>query len=1007
MTMAKEKTNEQKEFYDSLLDKYGCKGVPLYKVDWFARNNIVHDMLEKFPDYKLFEQRGFDAQKKKFFVVEFSYDKVEQKQCIKRIFFDDFERYFDYLNGEIIEQSCYWGYTFSEEETNKYNLEKKNLNDKAFISYNIDDTIELIQEKKYNFEVQMTNAQIYISSFGAIKTVKDVEKFLDHLPSEYGRIRYSTERFLPQLMLLKGDSIKQPMIDYFTKNGNSFVYWVPNIIEMYGLDVAESIANNCSFGDYAPITVKKKQSTINKIIKKYKEPFVKKINAGFNEREVLYYVTNNYYAVDSEDCIMTSRQYFLDFYDFARYLDSDLSGADLFCAPVEKNDVLAFKTNSETKFPYETKELSVNTTKYYKDDEFVVEIESKTREGIIVDKKKRTFNYLCDFVYYLKGDLSNANLVECPGVEAIAWSKDCVLDNIKISTSAAISLGIQEETSLNFDDVLNFEPIENNEAETSKYLEVLHEFDEKLSTDKEVYYVTDLHLLHRIKNNKCKTNVEADSVIQKQVDLLLPERINDRIYLIGGDIASDFDVYMRFIDKIQSSSNLSCSDEFFVTLGNHELWPFEQYPLKDTIKMYKDLLSSNRIHFLQNNLYYSETHYYSTTFKEITEQELKEISIEKLKEITKRSSIIVFGGIGFSGFNSVYNADMGFYRKALNRQQEIEETEEFYDLYCKVSKALIGKNVIVLTHMPFSDWSKEENRVPGFVYVNGHDHRNYFFDDGSTRIYADNQIGYQPKDIAIKKFYVDNTYSVFADYSDGIHEISKAEYIDFYRGINTSVTINREYRYYMLKRNKTYMFLAENNKGQLLILSGGMSAKAEHDLQYYYKHMEIYNKRITDYMRDYSKLQEAIAKEVKELGGDGTIHGTIIDLDFFNHIYVNPLDKSIVPYFATAMTRKYVYKNVASLMKYQCPELFDRLSTISTEEKDLIVYERKNEISEETIFVRDTTMYRMSRLVCNLQYTFNYNVIRKWNDELLESSKTDNGQSIFLSVINQNGIGNT
>ena len=32
--------------------------------------------------------------------------------------------------------------------------------------------------------------------------------------------------------------------------------------------------------------------------------------------------------------------------------------------------------------------------------------------------------------------------------------------------------------------------------------------------------------------------------------------------------------------------------------------------------------------------------------------------------------------------------------------------------------------------MPFIDWAGKEPHIKGFVYVSGHNHRNYFYDDG-------------------------------------------------------------------------------------------------------------------------------------------------------------------------------------------------------------------------------------------------------------------------------------
>ena len=49
----------------------------------------------------------------------------------------------------------------------------------------------------------------------------------------------------------------------------------------------------------------------------------------------------------------------------------------------------------------------------------------------------------------------------------------------------------------------------------------------------------------------------------------------------------------------------------------------------------------------------------------------------------------------------------------------------------------------------------------------------------------------------------------------------------------------------------------------------------------------------------FTSFQKRIADMVKQIGGIGAIHGSIVDIDFYNHIYVNPFDLSITGYWAS------------------------------------------------------------------------------------------------------------
>ena len=132
------------------------------------------------------------------------------------------------------------------------------------------------------------------------------------------------------------------------------------------------------------------------------------------------------------------------------------------------------------------------------------------------------------------------------------------------------------------------------------------------------------------------------------------------------------------------------------------------------------------MHLIQNNIFYADGEW-----KEITEEELSRISLDDLRAKMRSARVIIFGGVGFAGMNNEFNADNGIYMDVLDREEEYAESAKFLALYEKVTSALKGKNLIVFTHMPMRDWGGEDMHAKeGVVYVNGHSHRNFFFDDG-------------------------------------------------------------------------------------------------------------------------------------------------------------------------------------------------------------------------------------------------------------------------------------
>lgn len=60
-------------------------------------------------------------------------------------------------------------------------------------------------------------------------------------------------------------------------------------------------------------------------------------------------------------------------------------------------------------------------------------------------------------------------------------------------------------------------------------------------------------------------------------------------------------------------------------------------------------------------------------------------------------------------------------------------------------------------------------------------------------------------------------------------------------------------------------------------------------------------------MHDYHEALKHISNQIKKIGGDGRIHGCIVDIDEMNHVYLNPIDGRIICYWASAINHRYEY----------------------------------------------------------------------------------------------------
>ena len=517
------------------------------------------------------------------------------------------------------------------------------------------------------------------------------------------------------------------------------------------------------------------------------------------------------------------------------------------------------------------------------------------------------------------------------------------------------------------------------------------------------HYISDIHLTHRIINRL------GNHFTKEQVAFLIKEIVQNisktGITLIAGDTSESFAMNKMFYSLLAEHSY----GTRIIILGNHELWDESLYgdsPVDDVVDSYRELFDKERRHFLLQNELYIET----SSFRYIlSESEILEKNCDEIAELCEGAGSIILGGIGFTGYcrdmdpqtGRVYNAAMGLYRGALKTlEEDILQTQRFEAVYEKVRESLSDRKVIVLTHTPKECWSKEPY-VTNWVYVNGHTHRNIEIVNEEKMLFADNQIGYHNESVHLKTFCVFRNRDLFYEHlEDGIHEITAEQYREFNRskGIYTRVNAGIG-KILMLKKKKQYMFLVKKHiksaKGErLYILDGGTVHKADFDEKYYYENMDVYVNAVKSVFKDYWTVQKEISKVIKKIGGNGTVHGCIIDIDYFNHAYLNPFDGTLTFYFATSMTRKYVYENLESLLQDRAAATIGEDDTryidMARNYQKLISKDNERSlqtVSSKPVFVGSTDMYRVSRIIKRLQHINDNNVLRVWHNGVLVNFK--------------------
>jgi len=528
------------------------------------------------------------------------------------------------------------------------------------------------------------------------------------------------------------------------------------------------------------------------------------------------------------------------------------------------------------------------------------------------------------------------------------------------------------------------------------------------------FYVSDIHLCHRVLH-KYDLRATKDEV-RSYVKFLVYEMLtsagtipNGSYLLIAGDTSSEFEILKIFYEELVLFWN---PQKIIVIHGNHELWdPWDE--MENNIQFYREYFNGLGITYLQNDLLLVKDR---DRHLILSEDKILETSEEEIRELAQNCSLTILGGIGFSGLNDKHNAVNMRYGKSFEESESVEaalkrdrfEACRFDNIYRKLIQALPKNKVIILTHMKKYDWNADTH-IPNWIYVNGHNHRNYFDISCNKEVYADNQIGYNTESIGLKYFYIANEYDIFAYLDDGIHEITNSQYLEFNRGKLVQMSFKRDNgQVYMIKKNGKYMFFiyclySKTSKHKLLyLLTGGRLCKLQQnsleDLTYFYNKLNTYTQNVHQLLERYTGGQKKISDFVKRLGGSGKIHGCIVDIEkpgnmepySYCHFFVNPVDNKVTPYFAYDITSRTVYRDFKTLLEsHNSCKLLQENYTRNEKEFNIVmpVLDYSSQFDgwgdEKSMYDEGGSLYKISRIIKGLQYVVENDIVRIWKEELL------------------------
>lgn len=955
--------------------------------------------------------RGFDVITQMFFVEEDCFYKDLSGNLVSELHkmtFGSFAEYYEFLDGDIYENACYYQYTFEDEFSKKLNLDMNRLTKmNSFVTDTIDDySCELSQDEIAEYDhCEKTNKKFvkkWLDKFNACDTYEQFKKVCNNYQkstvAQYKFIKFFFYQYAFDAQCNKKHL--NVIMEYLSKDyrfdGNA-------VLELCLIHTPEVIMDKYDFSQASVATNRKRKKEVKDFAKELKNQDVEiKVIGYFDKATHFYCEETKVYRYDNcQGRKILNRWRSVDvcrafetFDEFIKYRNGNLKNCNLSEAIDLDVDFSKYTMDDTTKLPIRGYvNLSCEVLKVYENGEFAVNQFWSNEDKKIVKKQIHKFSYFFDFVAFLKGDLSGANLLSCTGMKNLSNIDEINLSDARMTSELCEQFNVPYK-SYDYDKKLigEFPAVEKNEEETALVLQSSREI---VSSDSSmlfgsfgnmflwdfnrISYISDLHLMHRIINAGCKSKEDVVFTIKKIIDDILAESTG--LTLIGGDVSSEFSIFELFVKMLRKLAG-SGRRTFVFVLGNHELWNFPRLSVDEIVDKYKTVLKENGMYLLHNDLFYRNE---SDDMGIIPYYELTQSDNQAILEKLRCTRLVILGGLGFSGYNEEFNANDGVYRLTVDRNTEIQESKKFEQLYNKLTDVLAKKNTVIFTHTPKKDWCADADCHDNFVYVSGHTHRNMFFDDGVKRIYADNQIGYRNESPHLKNFLMDGEYDYFGDYEDGVYEITSQEYQDFFRGKNIQMTFNRQVNIlYMLKKNGYYCFIHKTKTGSLSMLNGGALKKLNaKDVNYYYYNMDSMIASIETPLKKYTAYQESIADEIRNIGGSGRIHGCIIDIDYYNHVYVNPVDMTVRSYWASDIVNKFVYPTVTALLKAKCPELYaNYLKSVKGEKSNpLAVKQTKNEVSLLPQGYLEIDIYKASREIKKMQ-KLSSNILTIWYDNI-------------------------
>ena len=306
------------------------------------RDNTDIIQAERKSGMRVYSYRGYDVIFNRFFVEEDIID-FSDNSILRTIptTFESFDDYYQFLNGNIYEKSCYYQYQFTQKQIKEYKIDVSKFTNKAFISTTIEEDnfsneLSIIDEEYKISELKKEKNKQWFNKVLDCKNYIELKKVLENFEkSKYHE--YYFESILKYHLIKNNPKKAFKIFMDSINNGEDLIRKEKMCLYFSPQEVLNTI--NYKKNVRASSTISRYMKQIRNFASNIENNnYTKEIKCWF-EIGTNFYIIEEAYKINGENWPVTIRKYFYDIKELKEYLHNDLSNWDLSKAVINEEDI--------------------------------------------------------------------------------------------------------------------------------------------------------------------------------------------------------------------------------------------------------------------------------------------------------------------------------------------------------------------------------------------------------------------------------------------------------------------------------------------------------------------------------------------------------------------------------------------------------------------------------------------------------------------------------------------